>query len=114
MNYQQVPAHMQDTSDREKIELYFQCKNLKDMDTFSKSDPQLVVSMSMPAFRQNAAQWNEIWKSEVIDNNLNPIFSKTLEMDYIFERTQKLRIEVRDIDNNSFDLIGSAEFEIGE
>lgn len=30
--------------DREKVELFFSCRKLKDMDTFSKSDPNLLLS----------------------------------------------------------------------
>jgi hypothetical protein len=111
----QSPPMMQENVESEKIELYFQCKNLRDMDVFSKSDPQLVVFSSTSRTGQASSGWNEIWKSEKIDNNLNPIFSKTLETDYVFERTQNLMVEVRDIDSSSsFELIGRAEFEIGE
>ena len=29
--------------DREKVELFFSCRKLKDLDTFSKSDPKLTL-----------------------------------------------------------------------
>lgn len=35
--------------DREKVEIYFSCRKLKDMDTFSKSDPKLLLSRKVGA-----------------------------------------------------------------
>ena len=46
-----------------KVDLYIQCRKLKDLDTFSKSDPQVRVYMKdSPA----AATWKKIGETEII------------------------------------------------
>ncbi len=49
-----------------KVELSICCKNLKDMDLFSKSDPVLFL------YEKVGANWDKLGRTEVIDNNLNP------------------------------------------
>jgi hypothetical protein len=47
-------------------------------------------------------------------NNLNPVFTKSITLNYQFERIQEMKFEVVDVDNGgSFDLIGSIETTIG-
>jgi len=78
-----------------KIQLRIKLNNLVDKDTFSKSDPQVVVYCR----QSTKAQWLEIGKTEVIMNNLNPEFAKPVEIDYFFEEEQQLRFVVYDIDD---------------
>ena len=86
------------------IELYLACRNLTNKDIFSKSDPQIWVYI-----KQNN-KWVLQGKTEIIDDNLNPNFSKTFILDYYFEAHQYMKFEVVDIDSkNSYDYIGSAE-----
>ncbi|KAN0023754.1 hypothetical protein ACTFIV_008141 [Dictyostelium citrinum] len=94
-----------------KVELRFKCMNLKDMDTFSKSDPQIFVyekkgnnSLSPPIL---------IGSTEMISNNLNPVFKKTVTIDYHFERIQNLKFEVLDIDGGKNDTIGDFSITLG-
>ena len=47
---------------------FFICRNLLDMDTFSKSDPMCVVSTKL----FGSQNYTEIKRTECIDNNLNP------------------------------------------
>lgn len=47
-------------------------RNLLDCDVFSKSDPMCVVFYKSPEI----PEWKEICRTETIDNNLNPNFSK--------------------------------------
>ena len=52
-------------------------------------------------------------------NNLNPMFSKTINMNYYFEMVQKLRFCVYDVDNESLkldddDYLGSLECTLGQ
>lgn len=47
---------------------FFVCRNLLDMDTFSKSDPICVVSTKL----FGSQNYTEIKRTECIDNNLNP------------------------------------------
>ena len=49
-----------------KVELSVSCKNLKDLDHFSKSDPALFL------YEKKGGQWVKLGRTEVIDNNLNP------------------------------------------
>uniref|UniRef100_A0A8C4IP62 Copine family member 9 n=1 Tax=Dicentrarchus labrax TaxID=13489 RepID=A0A8C4IP62_DICLA len=63
-----------------KIEITVSCRNLLDMDTFSKSDP------------------------EVIDNTLNPDFVRKFVLDFFFEEKQNLRFDVYNVDTRSSNL----------
>ena len=49
-----------------KVELSIACKNLKDLDYFSKSDPVVFL------YERVGQVWEKLDRSEVIDNNLNP------------------------------------------
>lgn len=97
------------SSDREKVEFFFSCRSLKNMDVFSKSDPQIIFSVKTPS-----NQWAEFGRTEVIKDNLNPNFSKTFQIDYIFEVQQHIKFDCIDIDSaTSFDFIGSAITTVG-
>ena len=47
--------------------------------------------------------------TETIENNVNPEFVKSFEVSFFFERNQKVRFEVYDIDGSSKEFIGSME-----
>lgn len=69
------------------------------MDTFSKSDPYVIL------YVQRNNKWAEYGRTETIMDNLNPNFSKTFIIEYFFECKQPLRFEVNDYDGkNSFDV----------
>lgn len=84
------------------------------MDTFSKSDPQIIM------FEQEHGKWRESGRTEIIWDNLNPKFVKSFIVDYHFEAQQPLRFVVVDIDNEKSskiedqDLIGEAYCTVGE
>ena len=95
--------------DRQKIEIFVSCRSLKDLDTFSKSDPQVIL------YLKGKNGWGEVARTECIQNNLNPNFSKTFVIDYIFEVQQHIKFTVLDIDGpNSFDFIGDTETTVGK
>jgi len=97
------------SGDYEKVELYISARKLKNLDTFSKSDPQVRL------FVQNKGQWVAAGKTEVIKDNLNPNFSTTFTLDFIFEIQQPLRFQVVDVDGpTSFDEIGVVECPLGK
>ena len=50
-----------------KVEVSVSCKNLKDLDYFSKSDPCVYLFEQVPG-----KGWSKLGRTEVIDNNLNP------------------------------------------
>ena len=99
--------------DREKVELYFSCRKLLNKDTFSKTDPQLFISYRT----QKNKPYAQIHTTELISDNLNPDFTRSLVVDFIFEMHQFFKIECRDVDNDSgtsYDPLGTCEFELGE
>uniref|UniRef100_H2Z3Y0 C2 domain-containing protein n=1 Tax=Ciona savignyi TaxID=51511 RepID=H2Z3Y0_CIOSA len=83
-----------------KVELTIACRNLQDKDVTSKSDPMCVVHLKDPVTKT----WNEIARTERIKNELNPDFSKKVEMLYYFEEVQQIRFSIFDIDNTSATL----------
>ena len=96
---------MQNATDYEKVEFYFSCRNLKDMDILSKSDPQVKMYI-----RENGSDWKYFGETEVIKDNLNPDFKTTIFIDFIFEVHQEIRFMVFDVDSKgNDDLIGIAE-----
>ncbi|XP_077571595.1 copine Va isoform X2 [Stigmatopora nigra] len=98
-----------------KVEITVSCRNLLDKDTFSKSDP-LVVLYTQGV---ECKQWREFGRTEVIDNTLNPDFVRKYILDYFFEEKQNLRFNVFDIDSKSPDLakhdfLGQVHCTLGE
>nr|XP_033770763.1 copine-1-like isoform X3 [Geotrypetes seraphini]XP_033770764.1 copine-1-like isoform X3 [Geotrypetes seraphini]XP_033770765.1 copine-1-like isoform X3 [Geotrypetes seraphini]XP_033770766.1 copine-1-like isoform X3 [Geotrypetes seraphini]XP_033770767.1 copine-1-like isoform X3 [Geotrypetes seraphini] len=82
-----------------KVQLSISCENLLDKDVGSKSDPLCVVLQSL-----GDGQWAELDRTERINNCQKPEFSKKPIIDYYFEKVQKLKFGIYDIDNKSFDL----------
>ena len=67
------------------------------------------------------AMWREIGKTEVIMDNLAPAWVKSFEVPYHFERRERYRVVVYDIDDfnnlnnyDGHDLVGQLEFVIHE
>lgn len=89
----------------ERIELFLSCRNLRDLDVFSKSDPYIRVSFKRD-FSHN--KFSILGKTETVQNNLNPNFSKSFVVDYIFESRQDIRFDVFDDDGkgDNDDYIG--------
>uniref|UniRef100_A0AAR2K3T9 Copine-3 n=2 Tax=Pygocentrus nattereri TaxID=42514 RepID=A0AAR2K3T9_PYGNA len=97
-----------------KIELSISCKNLLDKDVGSKSDPLCVLLQSV-----GDDKWTEVDRTEKVKNCQDPEFSKRLCIDYYFEKVQKLKLGVYDIDNKSVDLkdddyLGGYECTLGQ
>ncbi|KAL7985454.1 hypothetical protein Chor_004024 [Crotalus horridus] len=97
-----------------KVELSISCDNLIDKDVGSKSDPLCVLLQNV-----GGDQWTELDRTEKIKNCQNPQFSKKLLIDYYFEKVQKLKFGIYDIDNKSYDLsdddyLGGAECTLGQ
>ncbi|XP_041945072.1 copine-1 isoform X1 [Alosa alosa] len=97
-----------------KIELSISCNNLIDKDVGSKSDPLCVLLQST-----GSDSWTEVDRTERVKNCQDPEFSKKLRLDYHFEKVQKLKLGVYDIDNKSVDLsdddyLGGFECTLGQ
>jgi hypothetical protein len=99
------------------VELSITCKDLADMDTFSKSDPFCVVYMKESGGGPD--KWVSLGKTETIMNTLNPAWQTKFEVSYKFESRQMLKFDVYDLDSDSarledHDFIGSCECSLGE
>uniref|UniRef100_A0A674PKE8 Copine family member 9 n=1 Tax=Takifugu rubripes TaxID=31033 RepID=A0A674PKE8_TAKRU len=89
--------HLNSSVPATKIEVTVSCRNLLDMDTFSKSDPG----------------------NKVIDNTLNPDFVRKFVLDFFFEEKQNLRFDVYNVDTKSsnfskHDFLGQTFCTLGE
>ncbi|KAJ8374173.1 hypothetical protein SKAU_G00047530 [Synaphobranchus kaupii] len=98
-----------------RVEISVSCRNLLDMDTFSKSDPLCVLYTQ----GVGSQEWREYGRTEAIDNTLNPDFVRKFMLDYFFEERQNLRFDLYDVDCKSSDLskhdfLGQAFCSLGE
>lgn len=65
----------------EEILLHISCENLPNMDYLSKTDAQAVLfNIQANNIRK------EMGRTEVVKDDLNPTFDKSLTINYIFER----------------------------
>lgn len=66
------------------VKLYISARNLKNLDTFSKSDPFCTL------FEKGKSKndWYRIGRTETIDNDLNPDFKRAIDIDFYFEKKQ--------------------------
>ena len=71
-----------------EVELSIECVGLRDMDTFSKSDPMCV------AYTLEGGRWTRLGSTEIIWDNLNPKWAKKFDVRYYFEREQQFKFEV--------------------
>jgi len=100
------------------VELSLRCEKLRDLDTFSKSDPFCVVECKTLGVQN---EWMEVGRTECVMDNLNPVWQKKIVLDYNFEQRQMLRLRVYDLDSDSVgsklesqDFLGVAECSLGE
>jgi len=97
-----------------KLMLRMKCRDLVSLDLTSQSDPIVVIKLKSS---RTANAWTEIGRTEQIENNANPDFHTSVEVDYYFEEQQFLQFSVVDSDNDTHafgDFIGSAETTLGE
>ena len=96
---------------KEAIELHFKASKLKNMDgMFGKSDPFLELSMEIKD-PVKGVQWEKIGCTEVIIDNLDPVWQTAIIVSYFFGVQQNMRVEVKDMDTeNKSESIGIGEF----
>ena len=87
---------MVDVSACSRVEFHISCKNLPDLDTFSKSDPMVLVSLKDP----ESGEYKELGRTECIKNNLNPSFKKLFGLQYYLEESQELVFKICDVDDH--------------
>ncbi|XP_060559061.1 copine-8-like isoform X2 [Ruditapes philippinarum] len=98
-----------------QVEISVSCRNLRDKDAFSKSDPMCVLY----CWDIKANSFHEFGRTEMIKDTLNPDFVKKFTMSYFFEESQKLKFEIYDVDSpsgrlSSHDFLGRMECTLGE
>ena len=92
------------------VELHISCRKLKNLDIITKSDPQVTMYV-----QNSKKQWREFGKTELIMDNLNPDFKTYFTIGYQFEKHQRLRFEVLDIDPvDTSEFIGYIETSMGQ
>jgi hypothetical protein len=92
-----------------QVDLFISGRKLKDLDTFSKSDPLCKL------FQWGNGNWVQVGMTEIKKNNLNPDFTQKITLNYFFEKVQKLKFVMIDADDNSGngDEIGICETTLG-
>lgn len=70
----------------QRLQLSLKCKDLINMDTFSKSDPFAVL------YKMQGNMWQKIGQTEVIDDNLNPEWVTKISVDYHFEQQERFKV----------------------
>ncbi len=94
-----------------QVNLFISGRKLKDLDTFSKSDPMCLLYVQA----QNQ-QWQKIGSTELINNNLNPDFQTCFTVAYYFEKVQKFKFVMVDADDDkgvNCETIGEVETTMG-
>ncbi|KAF7082643.1 hypothetical protein CFC21_086501 [Triticum aestivum] len=107
-----MTVHAEETaSSRMAVEMTFHCLNLDNKDTFSKSDPFLRVSRL-----SESAVAIPICKTEVISNNLNPVWRPiTLTSQQYSSRDDPLLVECFDFDaSGDHELMGALQTTIAQ
>ena len=61
------------------VSLSFAAENLPNLDTFTRTDGMVVL------YRQAGNSWQKIGMTEVIMDNLNPVWIKSFDVQYHFE-----------------------------
>ena len=75
-----VQAITQQPSLSMRINLYVSGRKLRDLDTFSKSDPCVILA------ENRDGNWITLGQTEQVQNSLNPDFRTGFTIDYFFER----------------------------
>ena len=92
-----------------QVNLYVSGRKLKDLDTFSKSDPQCIL------FEKRNNHWIQIGQTEQINNTLNPDFKTGFTLGYFFEKVQNFKFVLIDGDGGGdYDTIGEIEVTMGK
>eukprot|EP01083_Nonionella_stella_P054854 144770_1 len=98
----------------EQLGLFLSCTNLPKLDLMSPSDPFIVIYHKMEKDKDKS--YEEIAKTELIQDNPNPEFTKPIIIDYHFEEVQFIKLDIYDADGpdltrlSKHDFVGSCEF----
>ncbi|KAJ1692164.1 hypothetical protein LUZ63_008862 [Rhynchospora breviuscula] len=107
-----LTVHAEETvASKQAIELILRCTHLENKDTFSKSDPFIRISR-----RVESGALIPICKSEVITDNLNPVWRPiTLTTQQFNSKENPLVIECFDFESSgNHDLLGRIDVSVAE
>lgn len=91
-----------------QVNLYVSGRKLRDLDTFSKSDPVCILS------ENRNGHWHKLGLTEQIKNSLNPDFTTSFTVPYYFEKVQNLKFQMIDGDGaGDYDVIGEVDVTMG-
>lgn len=98
-----------------QVEISVSCRNLKNKDALSKSDPMAVLFVK----ETGQSDFREIGRTEVVHDTINPDFVTKFVVNYYFEVVQKLKFAIYDSDSSSIklsthDFLGQFECTLGE
>ena len=82
------------------VEISIRCSNLSDCDYLTKSDPVAVIFGKHKGYDE----WVELWRSEMLHDDLHPEFSKTFVHEYRFEEHQPIKVKIYDWDTSDDDV----------
>lgn len=91
--YQYTDYNKNGKSLASKVEIRISCKDLPNLDAFSKSDPKVFIFIEKLTYNSDgttSSLWEKIDSTERIKNEDNPIFTKSLYIDYYFEMVNYL------------------------
>jgi hypothetical protein len=93
----------------QSISLTIQCKHLHSSDVFSKSDPYAKLAL------KTSGRWQDLGRTETLQNDHNPKFTKEFIVTYRFEEVQECLVTIMDDDygKTNDDLLGQASFVLG-
>ena len=92
-----------------QVTLYISCRKLKNLDTFSKSDPICYFYQ----WDERQRNWRLCGETEQIKDNLNPDFECSFGISYSFEKHQRLRFVIMDVDVTDLEFIGVCKTTLG-
>lgn len=90
--------------DFERVELYFSCRSV---DAKSR---RLCLRLTR---RLETGDLFALGYTETVFNNANPDFSVSFEIDFVFEKEQKFRVELWDV-KGAGELLGASDFALAE
>jgi len=91
--------------DTGSIEFGIRCVDLPKLDVASDSDPMVVVTM-----KTGLSSFQELYRTEVIMDNNNPVFKKKKKIPFSPEATTWIKFSVYDVDDADGVLVSAQDF----
>lgn len=103
-----ITQSIKSLNDGVSVQLFASATDLVNLDWLSVSDP--ICTLKVREANYEYAVQKMVGETEVIDNNLNPVWTKHFEVLYKFNRDSELLFQVWNYNNESSrDLIGETK-----